>query len=268
MNAEAQSQLSGPIERVMVGTDRSQTAERAVRWAATFAEAFGAELHIVQVIVPSSPADTEYGAAEATRARSAADDLQTYARSIAGDRAHGHVVIHEDPAMAIVEASQEQAIDVLVVGNAGMAGRKEFLLGNVPNRISHNASCTVIIVNTMGDGQVVASAARPSSPRVRASATEDVEFQPRLTARGGHIAAVFAKHGLKELFGRPDEEGAVGRRRQGKRLRAASRSSGRRSRSSARSCPPDPTCCRPSTSKSSRRCRTTYRPSPRSRSCR
>ena len=42
-----------------------------------------------------------------------------------------------------------------------------------------------------------------------------------MTARGGRIAAVFAKHGLKELFGRPDEEGAVGRRRQGKRLRAA-----------------------------------------------
>ena len=44
---------------------------------------------------------------------------------------------------------------MLVVGNAGMAGRKEFLLGNVPNRISHNARCTVIIVNTAGaDGHV------------------------------------------------------------------------------------------------------------------
>ena len=221
MNAEAQPEISGPIERVMVGTDRSQTAERAVRWAATFAEAFRAELHIVQVIVPSSAADTEYGAAEATRARSAADDLQTYARTVAGDRGHGHVVIHDDPAMAIVEATEEQSIDVLVVGNAGMAGRKEFLLGNVPNRISHNARCTVIIVNTAGDGQVVTNVPRPTAARVRISAAEEVEITPRLTARGGRIAAVFAKHGLKELFGRPDEEGAVGRRRQGKRLRAA-----------------------------------------------
>jgi len=213
MNAEAQPEISGPIERVMVGTDRSQTAERAVRWAATFAEAFRAELHIVQVIVPSSAADTEYGAAEATRARSAADDLQTYARTVAGDRGHGHVVIHDDPAMAIVEATEEQSIDVLVVGNAGMAGRKEFLLGNVPNRISHNARCTVIIVNTAGDGQVVTNVPRPTAARVRISAAEEVEITPRLTARGGRIAAVFAKHGLKELFGRPDEEGAVGRRR-------------------------------------------------------
>ena len=30
-----------------------------------------------------------------------------------------------------------------------MSGRKEFLLGNVPNRVSHNAGCTVVIVDTM-----------------------------------------------------------------------------------------------------------------------
>src|SRR6478672_5055418 len=38
--------------RVMVGTDRSETAEQAVRWAAGFAERFDAELHVVQVITP------------------------------------------------------------------------------------------------------------------------------------------------------------------------------------------------------------------------
>ncbi len=69
------------------------------------------------------------------------------------------MVIDDDPAMAIVDAAEEEAIDVLVVGNAGMAGRKEFLLGNVPNRISHNARCTVIIVNT-ADGQAAGTAAR------------------------------------------------------------------------------------------------------------
>ena len=53
-------------------------------------------------------------------------------------------------------------IDVLVVGNAGMAGRKEFLLGNVPNRISHNARCTVIIVNTTdGVGDAVRDPREP-----------------------------------------------------------------------------------------------------------
>jgi len=209
----------GTVRRVMVGTDRSETAERAVRWAASFADRFGADLHVVQVILPRSPADTEFGAAEATQARGAADALQTYATQVAGERGHAHVVIHDDPAMAIVDASAEHAIDVLVVGNAGMAGRKEFLLGNVPNRISHNARCTVIIVNTAGDGAVVARPAASSTP-IRSGAAED-ETEPRLIARGTRIASVFAKHGMKELFGRPDEEGTVGRRRMAKRLRAA-----------------------------------------------
>ena len=57
------------IGRVMVGTDRSETAERAVEWAAAFAERYTAELHVVQVVIPAHPADTEHGAAEVTRAR-------------------------------------------------------------------------------------------------------------------------------------------------------------------------------------------------------
>ncbi|HET7236965.1 MAG TPA: AarF/UbiB family protein [Actinomycetota bacterium] len=206
------------ISRVMVGTDRSPTAERAVLWAADFAQRFGAELHVVQIVVPAHPTDTEYGSAEVTRARAAADDLQQYASGIAGDRGKAHVVIDDDPAFAIVRASEEHAIDVLVVGNAGMAGRKEFLLGNVPNRISHNAQCTVIIVNTTGDGQVTTTVARPGGT-VRSSAVV-TETEPRLISRGSKIAAVFAKHGVQDLLGR-GEEGAVGRRRQAKHLRAA-----------------------------------------------
>src|SRR3990170_2151038 len=208
------------VGRVMVATDRSETATRAVGWATAFAERYGAELHLVMVILPTNPADTEFGAAEATRARGAADELQTYATQIAGGRGKAHVVIDDDPAMAIVHATEQHSIDVLVVGNAGMAGRKEFLLGNVPNRISHNARCTVIIVNTAGsDGHVVTRDPR-SATVIRSSAVEE-ETEPHLIARGSRIAAVFAKHGLKELFGRPDEEGAIGRHRQGKRLRAA-----------------------------------------------
>jgi predicted unusual protein kinase regulating ubiquinone biosynthesis (AarF/ABC1/UbiB family)/nucleotide-binding universal stress UspA family protein len=208
----------GPVNRVMVGTDRSETATRAVEWAASFAERFGAELHVVQVIVPEHPADTEHGAAEATRAHSAADELQRYATQLAGARGEAHVVIDDDPAMAIVRSSEEQAVDVLIVGNAGMAGRKEFLLGNVPNRISHNARCTVIIVNTT-NGQTTAVRGPGASP-IRSSAVEPVT-RPHLVTRGTRIGVVFAKHGLRELFGRPDEEGAVGRKRQAKRLRTA-----------------------------------------------
>ena len=203
----------------MVGTDLSQTASRAVGWANDLAERFGAELHLVQVVVPSHPSDTEFGAAERTRAAAAAEALQAEAERLAGGRGRAHVVVDEDPAMAIVGAADDAAIDVLVVGNAGMAGRKEFLLGNVPNRISHNARCTVIIVNTT-DGATTAMPTAPGGTSLRAGAPMP-ETQPHLIARGSKIATVFAKHGLRELFGRPDDEGTVGRARSAKRLREA-----------------------------------------------
>jgi ubiquinone biosynthesis protein len=58
-------------------------------------------------------------------------------------------VVGEDPSQAIIEAAEREDADVVVVGNVGMSGRKEFLLGNVPNRVSHGTSRTVVIVNTM-----------------------------------------------------------------------------------------------------------------------
>ncbi len=208
---------SHPIRRVMVGTDRSETADRAVHWAAVFAHRYDAELFVVQVVVPQYPSATEFGAAEQTRADAANNDLAHFARQVAGERGHALVVIDLDPALAIVRAVEQEAIDVLVVGNFGMAGRKEFLLGNIPNRISHSAHCTVIIVNTLHSTDEPASdSVRPHRPKV-----DIPSFEPRLVARATHIATVMAKHGLKELFGQSGERDVTIRRQQAKRLREA-----------------------------------------------
>lgn len=210
------SQGSG-IRRVMVGTDRSKTADHAVRWAADFADRYGAELFVVQIIVPQHPTTTESGAAESTRAAAANEELGNFVRQIAGERGHSLTVVDSDPASAILRAAEREAIDVLVVGNSGMAGRKQFLLGNVPNRISHNSRCTVAIVNTQPAAEEFSAefvqASRPQG--------EWQVSQPRLGARAAHIAAIMAKHGLKELFGQPETSDISMRRQQAKHLRAA-----------------------------------------------
>lgn len=214
MNEHPQSHA---IQRVMVGTDGSQTADHAVRWAAEFASRYKADLFVVQVIVPQHPATTEYGAAEQTRVVAANDELAHVVRQLAGERGHALVVVDQDPALAIVRAAEREAIDVLVVGNSGMAGRKAFLLGNVPNRISHNSRCTVIIVNTLS----AAGEQAPESVRVVELQGEPVTAEPHLGGRAAHIAAVMAKHGLRELFSRPDESEVFLRRQQARRLRMA-----------------------------------------------
>jgi nucleotide-binding universal stress UspA family protein len=53
-----------------------------------------------------------------------------------------------DAADAILDVAEEQRADLIVVGNKGMTGAKRFLLGSVPNKVSHHAPCSVLIVRT------------------------------------------------------------------------------------------------------------------------
>ena len=205
------------IRRVMVGTDRSKTAEQAVLWAAQFAERYGADLFVVQVILPQHPSTAEFSTAEHTQAAAAKHELADFVQQLVGERGHALVVMDDDPALAIVRAAEEEAIDVLVVGNSGMAGRKEFLLGNVPNRISHNSRCTVIIVNT----QLLADGYQASVSPVLSSQTDSPVSEPHMGARAVKIATVMAKHGVQELLSKPAPSDIAARRQQAKRLRAA-----------------------------------------------
>jgi nucleotide-binding universal stress UspA family protein len=54
-----------------------------------------------------------------------------------------------DPADAILDVAEERASDLIVVGNQGMTGAKRFLLGSVPNKVSHHAPCSVLIIRTV-----------------------------------------------------------------------------------------------------------------------
>lgn len=129
-----------PVRRILAATDRSSSADRAVAWAADMAKRYEAELLVLQVLL----ADPE---GDADRVDAA---LAEFTGTL-GPYAMPRLVVDANPADAIVRAAAEERVDVLVVGNVGMSGRKEFLLGNVPNRVSHNATCTVVIVNTAED---------------------------------------------------------------------------------------------------------------------
>ena len=53
-----------------------------------------------------------------------------------------------DAADAIIDVAEEQRSDLIVVGHKGMTGATRFLLGSVPNKVSHHAPCSVMIVRT------------------------------------------------------------------------------------------------------------------------
>jgi nucleotide-binding universal stress UspA family protein len=142
---------------IVVGTDGSDTAKQAVREAIELARDVRASLDIVCAYEPVSnarlreerrevPEDMQWmvnpredvsatleRAAEEVRA--AGVEVQTFARE-------------GDPADAILDVAEERGSDLIVVGNKGMTGAKRFLLGSVPNKVSHHAPCSVLIVRT------------------------------------------------------------------------------------------------------------------------
>jgi nucleotide-binding universal stress UspA family protein len=142
---------------IVVGTDGSDTATEAVRQATELAKAVGAKIELVSAFEPVGnqrlreerqqvPEDMSWMVnqredvdatlqAAAERIKEAGVDVETYARQ-------------GDPADAILDVAEEKNADLIVVGNKGMSGAKRFLLGSVPNKVSHHAPCSVMIIRT------------------------------------------------------------------------------------------------------------------------
>jgi nucleotide-binding universal stress UspA family protein len=138
---------------IVVGTDGSPTAGMAVERAAELAEMTGARLELVSGYREDSSMALGAGMYPGDlteEARKAADGcLETAAVAL---RARGLEVethcMRGDPAQGLIDVAETTHADLIVVGSRGMHGGRRFLLGNVPNKVSHHAPCSVMIVRT------------------------------------------------------------------------------------------------------------------------
>src|SRR5436305_6406474 len=98
----AATQPSPTVRRVMVATDRSESADRAVRWAANLAAAYQAELLLLQIVPPPSE-DGAIAESLPPEGEAIRDSLQHFATDLAGERGLARVVPGTDPTQAILE---------------------------------------------------------------------------------------------------------------------------------------------------------------------
>ena len=144
------------IEAIVVGTDGSPTAGVAMREAVDLARSLGARLHVVSAYQPLAGvrvAGQERDPEVAAGAISPTIEVDSMLEQAAG-AAHAQGVEADcyarrgDPAEAILDVAAEQGAGLIVVGSKGMHGTRRFLLGSVPDKISHHAPCSVLIVRT------------------------------------------------------------------------------------------------------------------------
>jgi nucleotide-binding universal stress UspA family protein len=145
------------FDRIVVGTDGSETATEAVKTAVELAKLSDAKLEIVSAYEPVPQSrlreEGEGISGDVSHAINPREDVQFVLDKAAGvaKQAKVDVVTHPregDPADAILDVAEENDADLVLVGNKGMTGARRFLLGSVPNKISHHAPCDVWIVKT------------------------------------------------------------------------------------------------------------------------
>ncbi|MBK5289695.1 MAG: universal stress protein [Acidimicrobiia bacterium] len=140
---------------IVVGTDGSETANVAVIHATKLAQAFGATLHIVHVFHPLTKLGVAFGAlpidVDEVQASltGAAESVSAEAAQTARDLgvAYETHAVAGEPSDGLVAVAEAVGADLIVVGNHGMTGVRR-VLGSVPNKISHHAPCSVLIVDT------------------------------------------------------------------------------------------------------------------------
>jgi nucleotide-binding universal stress UspA family protein len=144
---------------ILVGTDGSDTARTAVRSAIELARQLNAPLHIVSAYEPPSVErlrragaagsgdELEWAVSPHSDVIALLDQARREAEG-AGLETVETFARQGDAADAILDVAEEQRAGLIVVGNKGMTGAKRFLLGSVPNKVSHHAPCSVLIVRT------------------------------------------------------------------------------------------------------------------------
>jgi nucleotide-binding universal stress UspA family protein len=149
---------------IVVGTDGSETAGIAVQRAVALASLTGATLHIVNAYQPLSLSTL---AVAATAGGMANVDVESINKGVTAEservcehaaneaRRVGVTVethaVPVDAADALVGVAQEVDADLVVIGNRGMSGKRRFVLGSVPNKVSHHCPCSLLIVDTTRD---------------------------------------------------------------------------------------------------------------------
>jgi len=145
---------------IVVGTDGSESAGIAVARATALAKLTTGMLHLVSAYKGVSVASVGMAATAGAATvdmdlvnRTASEEAELVCERAASEaRREGvKVELHAvpgDAADVLISVATEVHADLIVIGNRGMSGARRFVLGSVPNKVSHHCPCNLLIVHT------------------------------------------------------------------------------------------------------------------------
>jgi nucleotide-binding universal stress UspA family protein len=142
------------VKKILVATDGSEIADRALEAACRVALPFAAEIILVNVEQGFAPDDVEplnisqaptmdevlYASSEKLLVRAAA---KAKALGVSGVRTQSGL---GDPAGYVLEFCKDEMPDLLVVGRRGRSQFAGLLMGSVSQKLSSSAPCKVLVV--------------------------------------------------------------------------------------------------------------------------
>lgn len=137
-------------ERVLLPTDGSETADRAVDQAIDLANKYDAAFHALYVVDETEPVLNVRGSdASFDRLEEEGEDVVGDATDRAQQASISSVtgsVQRGEPAETILEYVDANDIDIIVMGTHGRSGLDRHLLGSVAEKVVRHAAASVLTV--------------------------------------------------------------------------------------------------------------------------
>jgi len=146
------------IKKILVATDGSGHAKKAIDYACDLALKYDAEIYLLHVIHKSGVPKSLLKVIEAHRIEKTpehaileeiGDRVIEMAERELKEKAVKNFqscIIEGDPAQAIIEFAREKGIDMIVMGSRGLGDLEGVFLGSVSHKVCNLAHCTCLTV--------------------------------------------------------------------------------------------------------------------------
>ena len=141
------------LNRIVVGTDFSETSGDALVYAVAFARRFGADLLLLNAIYPQYYATNadylpfDYGSLLGETRRAAEKDMDEIVKSVSfGDVSFQARIEEGHPGETLVKVAEEEGADLIVVSTHGRTGLPHVLVGSTTQHVVRHANCPVLVI--------------------------------------------------------------------------------------------------------------------------